>query len=681
MQKSHNSPTLCLNMIVKNESRIIKRLLDSVISIIDTYCICDTGSTDNTIEIIEEYFKEKSIYGKVVKEPFINFCHNRNFALKECIGLSDYILLLDADMILKLNNFEKSMLSKGDSFSILQGNNSFYYQNLRIIKNNGLYKYTGVTHEYIDTPSNNNCICLDKSDIFIIDIGDGGSKSDKFERDIRLLLQGLKDEPNNARYHFYLANSYHDNANFEEAIKYYKKRIELGGWKEEVWYSYYRIGSCYKKMNNFSDALHYWLEGYNFYPERLEAIYEIIKYYRINSKYQLCIIFYNVAKNILNKNLNRDSYLFLHNDVYLHKIYYEYTIFAYYCGINNINDEIAVMLNNSDDDSNINNLLSNMKFYKHILEKTMLFTLDATIKIVINGENATFHSSNNCLIKNPNKDGYLLNVRYVNYYIEPNGSYIGCDKHIISSNKLLELDDKFNIVREQFMELIFDGRRYIGVEDVKIYYDKYYNQLKYIGTGYHKNNQIGIVSGNYNIDEKKLEINELHQKFKETNCEKNWVFVDFKNETHIIYEWYPLKICKLDENNEINIVDIKKMPNLFARIRGSSNGFIYKKKIGEQKVDNITIDLEEIEIWFINHIVSYESPRHYYHIISVFDSDMNLLRYSAPFKFEGEPIEYCLSIIVEEHRVLINYSVWDRTTKIGVYTKKYIDSLLKYLNI
>ena len=66
-----------------------------------------------------------------------------------------------------------------------------------------------------------------------------------------------------------------------------------------------------------------------------------------------------------------------------------------------------------------------------------------------------------------------------------------------------------------------------------------------------------------------------------------------------------------------------------------------------------------------------KSPRHYYHVISVFDSQMNLLRYSAPFKFEGESIEYCLSIVVEDERVLINYSSWDRTTRIGIYDKKY----------
>ena len=45
------TPTLCLNMIVKNESKIITRLFNSVVPIIDCYCICDTGSTDNTVKI------------------------------------------------------------------------------------------------------------------------------------------------------------------------------------------------------------------------------------------------------------------------------------------------------------------------------------------------------------------------------------------------------------------------------------------------------------------------------------------------------------------------------------------------------------------------------------------------------------------------------------------------------
>jgi len=672
-----NTPTLCLNMIVKNESRIIRRLFDSVISIIDSYCICDTGSTDNTVEIIKEYFEQKGIKGKIINEPFKNFCHNRSVALQACVGLSDYVLLLDADMILEVKNFDKSILNTATSFYILQGNDSFYYQNLRIVKNNGLYKYVGVTHEYIDVPQNNTINSISKENIFIRDIGDGGSKSDKYERDILLLLEGIKDEPKNERYYFYLANSYHDCGRFGEAINVYKKRIELGGWIEEVWYSYYRIGLCYKNMNKISDAIESWLRGYDLYPERLEGIYEIICHYRITSKHKLCFEFYNIAKKILDKNNNRDSYLFLHNDVYLYKIYYEYTIFAAYCGINNINDEAIIVFNNSSG-FEVDNILSNMKFYKQILNKKTIFNANSSIISIINNENIKFTSSSSCLIKNPNSDGYFLNVRYVNYHIDDNGSYKNCEKHIISINKFVEFDKNFSILKETWMEVTFDGRLYIGVEDVKIYYDNYKDKLTYIGTGFHSNNQIGIVSGDYDIVENKFHINELKQKFKNTVCEKNWVFVDYKNETHIIYEWYPLKICKLDVNNEIIIQEEKTMPRFFSRVRGSTCGFIYNKKIDETKNDNITIDIVDSEIWFINHIVSYENPRHYYHIICVFDLNMNLLRYSGPFKFEGEPIEYCLSIVVEDDKVLINYSVWDRTTKICVYDKNYIDSLLKY---
>ena len=678
MELTEKQPTLCLNMIVKNESRIIRRLFDSVVNIVDCYCICDTGSTDNTIEIIEQYFREKNIPGKVVQEPFKNFCHNRTFALKECAGMSDFVLLLDADMILEVNNFNKLSLNAADSFTILQGNESFYYQNMRIVRNNGLYSYSGVTHEYINTPSNNRVNNFKKEEIFIRDIGDGGAKSDKFERDVRLLKQGIIDEPNNGRYYFYLGNSYHDAGKYQEAIPAYQKRIELGGWQEEVWYSYFRLGLCYKHLGNFGEALKYWLEGYDFYPERLEALYEIIKHYRFASKHKLCMMFYKTAKDILQKNANRDHYLFLHNNVYTHKIDVEYTIFAAYLGVKNIDNEIVTVLNHSDDGNEVSNLLSNMKFYKKVLEKTELLNVSSEVYHNINGDNTKFYSSSSCLIPNPSGNGYLMNIRYVNYHIDDAGCYHNCDKHIITINRFVEFDKEFKIEKEQWMNLPFDGRRYIGVEDVKIYYDQYKDKLLHIGTGYHANEQIGIVSGNYNILTKELEVTELKQHFKQTYCEKNWIFVDYKNESNIIYDWHPLTICKLEDNNEIKIIETKTMPKIFSRARGSTCGFVYNKKIGENHNGNIKIDIYDKEIWFVNHIVSYENPRHYYHIISVFDENMNLLRYSSPFKFEGEPIEYCLSILVEDDKVFMNYSTWDRTTKIGIYSKQYIDSILKY---
>ena len=112
------------------------------------------------------------------------------------------------------------------------------------------------------------------------------------------------------------------------------------------------------------------------------------------------------------------------------------------------------------------------------------------------------------------------------------------------------------------------------------------------------------------------------------------------------------------------------MPRIFERVRGSSCGFKYTKK---NKYGN-----EETEVWFVAHVVSYEEPRVYYDMLIVFDEALNLLRYSAPFKFNAEPIEYSLGLIVKDDCVMINYSVWDRTTCVGIYDKKYIDSVTKY---
>jgi hypothetical protein len=132
-----------------------------------------------------------------------------------------------------------------------------------------------------------------------------------------------------------------------------------------------------------------------------------------------------------------------------------------------------------------------------------------------------------------------------------------------------------------------------------------------------------------------------------------------------------------EENKNLEVVRNVEMPKIFSHTRGSSCGFKYTKQMTNNN-GNIVITYEESEIWFVVHLVSYESPRHYYHMIVVFDENMQLLRYSAPFKFEGEPIEYCLSVVVEDDRVLMNFSSWDRSTKLGVYDKNYIEGLLKY---
>jgi tetratricopeptide (TPR) repeat protein len=198
---------------------------------------------------------------------------------------------------------------------LFQGNEDFYYKNARIVRNAG-YSYSGVTHEYLNLPDGHTSHCLTKDELFILDIGDGGSKANKFERDIELLTNGIKDDPTNVRYHFYLANSYNDSGNKEKAIVYYKKRSEMGGWYQEIWMSHYRLGLIYESSNLPEYAIFHWLQCLQIIPNRIENLYEIIKYYRIHSKHHLALHFYTMAKNILKTlpNNEKDNFLFLKND-------------------------------------------------------------------------------------------------------------------------------------------------------------------------------------------------------------------------------------------------------------------------------------------------------------------------------------------------------------------------------
>jgi len=651
-------------MIVKNEGKIIERLLSSVIGIIDTYCICDTGSTDNTIELINKFFSERKMEGKVITEPFKNFEYNRNFSLKECEGMSDYILFLDADMIFEIRNFDKNILSSYDSFHILQGNDTFFFGNIRIVRNNGLFKYIGVTHEYISTPEKNSVYHFKRNELFIKDVGDGGSKHDKFIRDINLLEEAIRVKPDCVRSHFYLANSYHDSRQYEKAIPIYERRIALGGWNQEVWYSYYRIGLCYKNLKQMEKAICSWLEGYSYLPNRIENLYEIIKYYRDTSKHNLSHNFYKMAKEVIARGEDRTGFLFLHNDIYEYKIDYEYTIISSYFNVKNIGDEFVHIFNVSNEGYMLDNILSNLKFYKDILKPTHTLKFDDKITDIINGENVELRSTSSCIIQTDSSqvNKYCLNIRYVNYYINDKGLYLNCGDHIISKNRYVELSTDLTITNSKWFDHNGDtNRKYVGIEDVRIYKDKHTDKMLFIGTGFLKDERIGIVNGLYDLTKNTLDTTEILSSFNNNSCEKNWVYTDYKDKTHIVYNWFPVQLCEIREDDHIYIVAEKPMPSMFKRVRGSSCGFNYKN-----------------ETWFVTHIVSYEEPRHYYHVIVVFDNDMNLLRYSAPFKFDSDPIEYCLGLVVNDNNVLMSYSTWDRTTRLGIYPKEYIESKLKY---
>lgn len=646
---------LCLNMIIKNESRIITRLLDSVRTLIDCFCISDTGSTDDTIEIVRKWGVDNGVPGEIYTEPFKNFGYNRTHALERAASWGEYALLLDADMKLVLTpEFKKADLTE-NGYSLIQKNGSLDYYNTRIVKTGIGVKCVGPTHEYYDFSGGGGGHKL--SSLWIDDIGDGGCKSDKFERDIRLLTAAIETEPKNGRYHFYLAQSYNHIGQKDKAYEYYKKRVELGGWIEEVFYSAMEAGNMARELGKGEEAVFWWLEAYNRHPKRSESLYELAKYYREKGKNHSSKIFTDLGKLI---PYPKDDVLFIKKACYDYLFDYEASINSYYTKerVNHFG-----YLNLLSKGYNRENVLSNYKFYaKKVKDLEGAVTVDFCGKAVkrIMGRDDDFVSSSPCII--PCAQGYLLNVRYVNYTIRPDGSYAfkHTDGKITTLNLLHWLNRDFGVLKKKWIDSVQnEALRYQGVEDVKLF--AHLDSVLFCGTVENPaNGNVAMGHGELDLRSDRLTSTAWASPLGR-RCEKNWCYYHTPaGELRLVYEWSPFTVAE-PRADGINILTRNSdVPAIFKDLRGSSNGFT----VGD-------------EIWFLTHLVQYCVPRHYYHMIVVMDAKtLAFKRHSILFKFSGDCIEYSLGFIVETERVIFTYSTMDRTSTLLTVPRSVVEKEL-----
>jgi glycosyltransferase involved in cell wall biosynthesis len=282
-------PTVCLSAMIKNEAPVIRRMLASVLPYIDSWCICDTGSTDGTQEIIREMLGH--LPGELLSHPWANFGHNRSMAVAAARKWADYSLIVDADLVLRVDGepvwFRNQLTA--DAYEIRYAN-GLDYTNTRIINNDHEWKYIGVTHEYIMSPTARDT--GEFREVSLIDFADGTNRKDKFRRDIILLDEDRKRNPDNARTIFYLAQSYRDDGQPGKALAWYQERAKMGGFDEEVWYSKFQMAQMMQvigiKWSQVEDA---YLQAYQHRPCRLEPIGEIVEHYIQEGDYSRAMIF------------------------------------------------------------------------------------------------------------------------------------------------------------------------------------------------------------------------------------------------------------------------------------------------------------------------------------------------------------------------------------------------------
>ncbi len=313
---------ICLCMIVKDESAVIARCLQSVRGLIDYWVICDTGSSDSTEAIIRQELSE--IPGSLHSSKWTNFGINRTELLQFAHGRGDYLLLLDADMTV---SFDRSTLGNltADSY-LLRHNEPVEYWIKRLVKSNLPWRYEGSTHEVLvcDIPD----VSQKLESIVVHHHGDGGSRQDKYERDRVLLISDLEESPSNPRTVFYLAQTYRDLGRRVEALDLYARRASMGGWDEEVFYSKFQVGWLRAEAGDWPRAMTELVAAWEFRPSRLEPVYELASRLRERGEYHTAHLF---ARYGIDRPRPADT-LFVWRWVYDWGLLFEYSITSYWTG-------------------------------------------------------------------------------------------------------------------------------------------------------------------------------------------------------------------------------------------------------------------------------------------------------------------------------------------------------------
>jgi hypothetical protein len=603
----------------------------------------DTGSTDSTVDVITTFLKTHN--GKLYQSPFVNFGVSRSKSFDVCVEYvqeigwdlsKTYGLLLDADMVLRYSpSFltAKKKLSEG-GYKMIQSAGNLDYHNTRLVRIGDKWRCVGVTHEYWDNQSGGSQPAFEKELVYIHDVNDGGCKSDKFERDVRLLEKGLAEEPENkVRYTFYLAQSY-ESIDRKKSIEYYKARIALGGWFEEVYIASMRIGDM---CENEAEKVFYYLEACERDPKRAEAYYRLARHYRTVGKNNLAAKFIVIGKTI---KFPKDRSLFLEKDVYDYRFDEELSICGFYVdGFRELGSRACnkLVLSRSISPSSCELAFNNQFFYVTKHPYTILEKKEWTIPALPN----SFKESSCSFVYHGTTFKGIQ--RTVNYRIEK-GEYI-CDGPVRTINYYIE-GDECTIRSSKEIKVLVPKKREARVqdlEDVRFFGDTYALGTTYEYGDYDHPCQVLCT---FNNDKDIISIVPL--KYKDNVCQKNWCPFMHDGKMLCIYSYEPFVILEINpETGACSEYLRKEQPIFLDKMRGSTSPV----RIGDAYYQLV-------------HIVYFKETRKYVHRMLQYDLSFTVQKVSDPFFFDELAIEYSIGLGYDGKHMYIHYSTMDNKSTI-----------------
>lgn len=316
----NNEFKISICMIVKNEEKNLERCLESIIELVKLrfaeIIIVDTGSTDNTIDIAKKYTD------KVYLHKWKNdFSEARNYSISMAKG--EYIFILDADEELESDGLRKiidffnkedyesycALYFKEKNFMDFSLKEYGVFTRAFIFKNTKDFCYFGAIHEQPNIKGKRMNL-----DIYILHYGyinDKKLQEEKYKRNITMLKEEIKKEPNNLYIRYQSAISYFAHKDLKEAkgeIDIVLKTIQNNKFDKLNLLYYDAAVRIYKENGLYEEALDLCNIGLSYQSDFIDLIF-----------YKITLLF--TMNNAVEVIKTMDIYLELLNEFKTHDIY------------------------------------------------------------------------------------------------------------------------------------------------------------------------------------------------------------------------------------------------------------------------------------------------------------------------------------------------------------------------
>lgn len=667
-------------MIVRDEAAVIGRCLRSVLPLIDTWTICDTGSRDATPEIVTRTLAE--LPGALHRRTWRDFGTNRTELMELAYGTADYLLLLDADMT--LHSFGGLPVLTVDAY-LLRHAGSLDYAVPRLVRGEIRWRFVGSTHEHL--AADEDFTQQELRQLSVEHHADGGRRDEKLERDRRLLELDLERDPDDARALFYLAQTCRDAGERERAIELYRRRAELGGWSQESFYAALQAGILRSEggREELPQALRLLEHAHALRPQRAEALCELARVHRVLGEYERA---YDAARRGMALPYSEDV-LFVHRDVHEWRLLFELSIAAHWVGRpREALEATAKLLADGRLPAELTpTVIGNRSYSIASLggaggEDRPFLRLDELVGAVSWGAvqldvEPPWPCCNPSVAADPS-GGFMMVVRTVNYLIGRDGyQMLDGDSTIRTLNYLVALDESLVAAEVQPLRDLGAGppihpSRIRGFEDCRlVHHDGRWYALACVRDRSPESRcEIALLA----IDDGAIERVQMLRGVSARH-EKNWApFVEQEGlappgsprELSLLYTAAPTVVLGCDlATGALRTFGEHGAPAFSTGLRGGSQG----------------VPVPGGHLFVLHEVLPGEAlGRRYVHRFALVDRELRLAALSPRFSFTGADLEFCAGLARRGGDLVLSFGAWDRSARLAVVDRDRVLATLEPLD-